>query len=619
MSTNPFGVQNPEHVNPEYIARNFVEMQTDFPRLKELGNTFIHGARGTGKSMLLRSLEPRVMILQAKAKKLKDLPFVAVHVPLRTADFGAPEFNRFKGYAVNAIGEHLLVMHVVLRVAQLLDSFSSEISQASATRFRERFEELFNIAGGSTAKDAAIEPTQGGSPFRRIAETCETDIFRVRQFLVRQPFRNADPDYVGALAGFLDFLVPLAREIKRLDNVPCVPLFVMLDDADNLPIPLQRVLNSWVSTRSTRDICLKVTTQLAYATMRTLDNRIIESPHDYAEVNLTAVYTASSDTYSRRLYEIVTKRLENSGISSSVDQFFPLDTAQEERLHAIAAEIIAEHVAMNSSSEVQVGSARSRDEARRYTIPRFMREIAGSSKSAHTYSYSGFRSLVDLSSGVVRWFLEPASRMYDRVVSEGLGDSGMVSEIPVSIQDAVIKDWSAEFLELLTRQTTEISDTQTDLSEGIESLHADGHETVLYEQLRNLIEGLGRLFRGKLLDPKASEQRVFSVVLRDRPKPELERVLNLGVRLGYLQRSDYAAKEALGGRRPRYILARRLGPHYKLDISGYAAHLSIMSRDLEVAMRNPGEFVKARLKQDGSAESQFSLNLDGDRVEHSDN
>lgn len=619
MSKNPFGVQNPEHVDPEYIARNFVEVQTDFPRLKEHGNTFIHGARGTGKSMLLRSLEPRVMILQEKAERLKDLPFLAVHVPLRTADFGAPEFARYKGYAVNAIGEHLLVMHVVLRVAQLLDSFRNEIPEASEICFWDRFDELFKIAGGSISRELASEPSKVESPFRRTAAICERNIFEARQFLVRQPFRNSDSEYTGALTGFLDFLVPLARDVKNLEGVPSVPLFVMLDDADNLPIPLQRVLNSWVSTRSTGEVCLKVTTQLAYATMRTLDNRIIESPHDYTEVNLTAVYTASTDTYSRRIKEIVTKRLQNSGIPSTVDQFFPSDKEQDERLKAIADKIAAEHSEKSLLPEGPVGSARSRDEVRRYTVPQFMREIAGSSKSAHTYSYAGFRSLVDLSSGVVRWFLEPASRMYDRVISEGLDDSGMVVEIPVRVQDAVIKDWSAEFLEPLTRQTTEIADSQIDLSEGIESLHADGHETVLYEQLRNLIEGLGRLFRGKLLDPKASEQRVFSVVLRDRPRPELERVLNLGVRLGYLQRSDNAAKEALGGRRARYILARRLGPHYKLDISGYAAHLSIMSRDLEVAMRNPGDFVKVRLRQDGSADSQFALDLDGDGIEHSHN
>lgn len=614
MSTNPFGVQNPEHVDAHYIARNFVEVQTDFPRLQERGNTFIHGARGTGKSMLLRSLEPRVMILQKKSDSLKVLPFLAVHVPLRKADFGAPEINLHKGYAVNAIGEHLLAMHVTLRVAELLESFSADIPVKSAELFLRRFEELFRVAGGAT--DTSLSPADPVSPFRQVARICETDVFRVRQYLVRYPFQKGDADYEGALAGFLDFLVPLAREIRQLDGLPNVPLFVMLDDADNLPIPLQRVVNSWVSTRSAGDICLKVTTQLAYATMRTIDNRIIESPHDYAEVNLSAVYTARFDTYSRRVKEIIKKRLENAGIQTSVEDFFPLDKLQAERLKQIADQIADEHAAKNADSATQVGPQRPRDEVRRYTVPQFMREIAGSAKSTHTYSYAGFRSLVDLSSGVVRWFLEPASRMYDRVVSEAGESVGKITEIPVTIQDSVIKDWSAEFLEPLTRRTDEIPDDQHDLTEGIASLHAYGHETELYEQLRNLIEGLGRLFRSKLLDSEAREQRVFSVVLRDRPSPALERVLNLGVQLGYIQRSDYAAKEALGGRRPRYILARRLGPHYKLDISGYAAHLSIMSSLLERATRDPADFVKSRMKvSDGT---QFSLDLDGDELEHAD-
>ncbi|SCX32364.1 hypothetical protein DSM25558_5453 [Agrobacterium sp. DSM 25558] len=617
MRANPFGVQNPEHVDPEYIARNFVEVLTDFPRLKEHSNTFIHGARGTGKSMLLRSLEPRVMILQHKASKLNELPFLAVHVPLRTADFGAPEFSRFKGYTLNAIGEHLLVMHIVLRVAQLLSSFSAEISDASARVFQGRFENLFSIAGGSISQ--AATPTGKNGAFELVASVCERNIFEVRQYLVRQPFRSSEPDYQGALAGFLDFLVPLAREVKRMEGLPNVPLFVMLDDADNLPIPLQRGLNSWVSTRSTGDICLKVTTQLAYATMRTLDNRIIESPHDYAEVNLTAVYTSALDTYSGRLREIITKRLQNAGIKATVDEFFPLDAAQEKRLIQIEAEIVTEHLRKNEESDIQVGATRVRDEKRRYAVPTLMREISGASKSSHTFSYAGFRSLVDLSSGVVRWFLEPASRMYDQVISERSEEAGLVSSIPVRIQDRVIKEWSAEFLEPLNRQSSEISDDQTDMSEGIESLHADGHETILYEKLRNLIEGLGRLFRGRLLDPNAREQRVFSMVLRDRANPDLERVLNLGVRLGYLQRSDYAAKEALGGRRPRFILARRLGPHYKLDISGYAAHLSVMSQDLELAMRSPGDFVKTRLRTEASPTAQFNLDLDGGRLGNSDN
>ena len=142
------------------------------------------------------------------------------------------------------------------------------------------------------------------------------------------------------------------------------------------------------------------------------------------------------------------------------------------------------------------------------------------------------------------------------------------------------------------------------------SLHAYGHETELYDRLRNLVEALGQLFRQRLLDEKASEQRAFSVVLRDKPGRELNDVLELGIRLGYLHKSDNASKEALGGRLPRYILARRLGPYYRLDVSGYAAHLSVTAADLEVALKDPAEFVKIRLKQGGLDDRQYRLELE---------
>lgn len=612
MSDNPFGVQNPEHVDAEYIAHNFVDVFTDFPRLKERGNTFIHGARGTGKSMLLRSLEPRVMLLRADgAKELTDLPFLAVHVPLRAIEFATPELARYKGYEATAIGEHLLVMQIMFRVATLLSSLSSHIDQEAASIYGKRFDELYEISGGKL--DEGLKEQVGSvtvSPFSRIARVCEIDLMKVRQYYTRFLFGSGNSEYTGALTGFLDFLIPLAVSIQELGGLPKVPLFVMLDDADNLPVDMQRVLNSWVSTRSSHAICLKITTQLAYATLRTVDNRTIESPHDYAEVNLSAVYTTENDNYSDRVRQIIQKRLTNAAIFADVDTFFPKDDAQARRLDEIEAEIEAEHAAREPDADGQHrGAKRVRDERIRYAVPRLMRERTGSSRSAHTYSYAGFKSLVDLSSGVVRWFLEPASRMYDRVVS---GGDSKVTSIPVKIQDDVIRDWATEFVDALSAHVGQAGQSSEDSEAAFDadaSLHAYGHETEMYNQLRNLIESLGRIFRERLLNEKASEQRIISIVLRDTPSRELNDVLQLGVRLGYLQRADNAAKEALGGRRPRYILSRRLGPYYKLDVSGYAAHLSVKATDLEIALNDPATFVKTRLKQTDGDSNQFTLDL----------
>lgn len=597
MSTNPFNVRNPEHVDAEYIAANFVDVFTDFPRLQDTGNTFIHGARGTGKSMLLRSLEPRVMMLRlGTGTPLASLPFLAVHVPLRRTEFAAPELTRSHGYAGTALGEHLLVMQVMLRVAELLASLAEDIAPASARAFLDRFEELYVDCGGGRLP-AVPDDADNATVFGRIGRICEKEAMGVRQYYVRSPFQSETTSYKGALAGFLDFLAPLAAAVRHMQGLPNVPLFVMLDDADNLPRAMQRVLNSWVSSRSTPDICLKITTQLAYATRRTLDNRVIESPHDYAEVNLSTVYTSDFGNYVDRVRQIVTKRLSNAGFKGDVDTFFPRHQAQARRLAEIEAEIEAEHAGRDRAGAPpgRKGSSRVRDERTRYAVPRLMRELTGSSRSAHTFSYAGFESLVDLSSGVVRWFLEPASRMYDSVASEG---EASVSQIPVGIQDKVIKVWSTEFLDSLLPTSKPDDREMSPLTDEESSLHALGHETEAYALLRNLIEGLGRSFRQRLLDPAASEQRVISIVLRDAPAQRLSEVLNLGVRLGYLQRADNAAKEALGGRRPRYILAKRLGPHYHLDISGYAAHLSVTSEELELALDDPAVFVRSRSRQD---------------------
>ena len=595
MSLNPFNVRSPEHVDAAYIAANFVEVFTDFPRLRDPENTFINGARGTGKSMLLRSLEPKVTMIRDDVK-LASLKFLAVHVPLRLVEFGAPELTRSRGYAGTALGEHLLVMHVMLRVAELLRDLSAGVEPGAAQAFSSRFDELYADCGGRLTDPVEPDATPA-ILFGRIARTCEREAIGVRQHHTRMPFSGELLRYDGGLAGFLDFLVPLAQALRRVDGLPPVPLFVMLDDADNLPVGMQRVLNSWVSSRSTPAICLKITTQLGYATRRTLDNRVIESPHDYAEVDLSAVYTSDNDVYSKRVRQIVSKRLANAGCSTSVDAFFPRHEQQARRLLEIEAEIITEHAARREVSAASLserkGSARARDERSRYTVPRYMRELA-SSRSGHTFSYAGFRSLVDVSSGVVRWFLEPASRMYDKMSSR---ENAPVESIPVGVQDEVLKGWSTEFLDgLVSRDGAEDADGDA-LPEDEASLHAMGHETELYVRLRNLVEGLGRAFRERLLDETASEQRVISVVLRDVPGRELRQVLDLGVRLGYLQRSDNAAKEALGGRRPRFILARRLGPHYRLDVSGYAAHLSVTAADLAIALDDPAAFVKRRSRQ----------------------
>lgn len=592
--SNPFSVKPPEDLSPQNIADNFVEMYTDFPALKEPINLFIHGPRGSGKSIMLRSLERQVQLLMGDESR-EELPFFAVHVPIKREFFGNPEFLRLTGWKATTVGEHLLAVHLVQYLCEALYENGAELTD----QLRSEFLGLWEDSGGTNCSEEILS----WKNFEDASRFCERETRRVRQYYVRLPEVGESDVYDGALAGFSDFVLLFVRVLILEESITDGPVCFMVDDADNLPEDLQRVLNSWVSARVAKLACFKVTTQLAYKTFRTMDGRVIESPHDFSEINIGSVYTSNKGNFAKRIRAIVAKRLNNAGIEVSPEDFFPNDQNQLSRRDEIWKDLQSgnskPYIALKGA-----GPSRTKDLAQRYAIPALMREFAAT-KSAHAFSYSGLQSLTDLSSGVVRWFLQPASQMYAAVQS-GRGTSEPnepVTEIPVSIQDAEIASWSKEFREKLNIDPGNAGENNRS------SLQSMGHSKENYEMLGNLLDAIGVFCRERLLDPTASEQRVFSFALNDDPQKQLSDILHLGVRLGYLQKADLASKNPLGGRRPRYILSRRLGPHYRLDVSGYAAHLSVRCDDLELALRQPREFVRNRLnaerRDDGQAEIDF--------------
>ena len=588
---NPFIVHTPEQLSADGIASIFVEIYTDFPKLKEPNNMFIHGARGTGKSIMLRSLEQPVQDL-LDSDDGDELPFFAVHVPIKDVFFGNPEFHRLSGWKSTTVGEHLLSVHMVHFLFQGLSNVGGDLPADALSVFKE----LWRDCGG----DAELESIASATAFSELARFCDRETSRVRQYYVRLPDEQEADIYTGALASYNDLLLPLAKALKGIARaISDRPICFMVDDADNLPEAMQRVLNSWISTRTAHTICFKVTTQLGYATYKTVDNRMIESPHDFSEVNIGTVYTSNKGIFAKRIEAIVSKRLENAGIDSPANEFFPTDKAQEERKKQIWADLMNgksnSHISLKGS-----GPSRNRDLAQRYTIPALMRELR-KGRSSHTFSYAGLQSIVDLSSGVVRWFLEPAGQMFQQVWST---TQKVPSHIPVGTQDDVISKWASNFREKLN-----VDPGGSELNAHGLSLQSTGHTKEQYQKLGNLLDGVGHFCRGRLLDSTASEQRFFSFVLADEPDKDLSLILALGVRLGYLQKSDLASKSSLRGRRPRYILSRRLGPYYQLDISGYAAHLSVTCATLTVSLYNPMEFVKLRDKTTTMGSSQSTLEL----------
>ena len=578
---NPFSVKTPETLNAEDIAKLFIDVFSDFPRLLEPEHTFLHGTRGTGKSMMLRYLEPHVQLAANKVKKASELTHYAIHMPIKKANYGLSELERLDGAAYWLLSEHILTFYAVVHILGSLTSLSKrdeESEDASSENWDEFCSEFIKLVESAGCTSNLVKRDNKVS-LEDLSQIIQHEHRYTINYLRKLTFGTEDSSYRSALFGYIDFLLPFIRLVANLKFTPVGPVFLMVDDADNLPVRMQKVVNSWVSYRTTDQICLKITTQQRYKTWRTIQGTLIESPHDYSEIDINTVYTSKSYShYYNKIEKVVEKRLEVSGLSNvSPSEYFPANPTQEEALVSIMETI------KSNWDEGQRVSARKSDDVTRYKTSEYMKQLA-KSKKTNTFSYSGFKNIVDISSGIIRFFLEPASRMYNEVIT-GQDSQQEVTSIPHSIQDRVLTDWSKEFMDT-NFDGLRITEENT--------IEVSGHDLGKVDNLRNLIVSFGNLFQSKFLSDD-SERRFLSFMLTRAVHKETQDILDLAIEWGYLYRTSIASKEGVG-RNTLYAFNRRLTPYFKLDPSGYAAYMSVTPEDMNIAIRNPDAFVRRRDK-----------------------
>ena len=550
------------------------------PRLLDPEHTFLHGTRGTGKSMMLRYLEPNVQLAAHRVNKASELTHYAVHMPIKKANYSLSELERLDGAPYWLLSEHILTVHAVIHILDSLISLSKhddESEDAISENWDKLYKDSIKLTETAGCTSDLHQEHSNKAPLESLRRIFEHEHRQTLNYLRKLTFWKELFPYESALFGYVDFLLPFIQLVVELEITPSGPLFLMLDDADNLPERMQKVVNSWVSYRTTDQICLKISTQQRYKTWRTIQGTLIESPHDYSEIDINTVYTSKSfSNYYDQVKKVVEKRLDVAGFSNtSPDDFFPKNPDQEKALILIANRIKSEW------NEGQGVSSRESDDVIRYKVSEYMKQLA-ETKKTNTFSYSGFRNMVDISSGIIRFFLEPASRMYNEVITR-TDSNEEVKNIPYQIQDRILADWSKEFM--------------LNHFEGLRRTEEDTIETFKgptgkVDHLRNLITSFGNLFQKKLLS-NHTERRFLSFMPTRNVEKETQEILDLAVEWGYLYRSSIGRKEGIG-RNILYVFNRRLAPYFRLDPSGYAAHMSVTPEDLNLAIHDPATFVRRK-------------------------
>ena len=579
-ASNPFAVKTPEDISAQEARDLFVDVFSDFPKIRDAGHCIISGPRGSGKSMMFRYLLPDCQCL-VRNSNLRDLPFLGVLVSIKNTEVNLTELRRLQNHhASTLLNEHLLVLYVISKAFKAISRLELPAdlkAKQDAKRLVAEFTRRLRVAGmrsDSTLSVGGGRPAEVFAGLGGWADELYSSALTYARQLTFSP--EHAPVYSGPLCGYLDFLVPVFEAVINQNYMPTgTPVFLLVDDADHLSHVQTRVLNSWIATRTSASISVKVsTTQQRYKTYQTVGRVRIEAAHDYSDVNIADLYTASQSRYVKRVRDIVALRLRAAGIGIEPEKFFPPDEEQEATIRALADRLKANWAKSGRGH-------RPGDDALRYARPDYIVGLLGSRKAGSTYSYSGFTQLVHISSGVIRYFLEPAAQMFSDEVAANSSGSGP-TQIKPGIQDTVVRRVANDMMFGEYEKLFE-DEGEGDPASKVALLDRK-------DKLHNLIKVLGGVFKQKLLS-NDSERRVFSVALSDRPPQVISDVFSLGVQLGYFHRSSIGNKDGTG-RTPLYVLTRRLAPYFGLDPTGFAGYLFVTSERLLEGIANPDRFLR---------------------------
>ena len=621
LKENPFVVLTPddkgaesevEITNAEIIHKLFVDVFEDFKTIPQQGHVFLNGPRGSGKSMMFRFLLPDCQLIDKSTQHYNELPFFSIHIPIKLTSINNPEYELIKAMGFSIFNEHILTVYFT---DLIFDSFSklnfchvydksaliAEIKAFYSNCFLRRLKQC----GGNVNNLPEFNPNTPEEAFARIQEICSDIFVEANQFVkrnvqnIKYPNQFKAVQYNGALCDYLSFLFPLLKDLKQISLFPKKPFFLLIDDADNLNESQIIVLNTWVSYRTNSEVSLKISTQLNYPTYNTANGTNIDSPHDYYDINILTTYSSAKNVYNTRIRQIIERRLnfffEEKGIKVSPDDFFPSDSEQDEKIKAFKEEAKEGHKEGNGRGY------RASDDSLRYGIPNYIRSLKGGSKNGPTFKYAGFDMLVSISSGVIRHFLTPASKMFNaqlrdiKLRKQQEATKGNRLPVTVSPTEVLKIEPSIQSNEIKEYSVKQLFDEYDKHKLDKVQIARDEKYLTKITKLKNLIDALGGLFGEYIVSTDRSERKIFSFAISGRVEPELHEVIDLGVRLGYFHKATIGKKNGTGKTR-LYILSRILAPHFLLDPTSFAGYKFFTSDKLSKAMLAPDAFINEMLR-----------------------
>jgi hypothetical protein len=457
---NPFRRVRAEHFHEDYklIASAFAEPETEkYDIIREPKPIVIYGGRGSGKTMILKSLLPEVIISRYKVNtfeqaKIKGLQFFSIYFRLKRGSLLIYDYHPIveMGFLKTKIPYDYELYKTLIEKAKKNHSDDEPVLTAGITAAWVVSLNELNLKVIATTLDNIVDLQN--KQILKISRECEEKI-------VYQIVQKLDETKELTTKSFHDLSAYIYLEIKKierylqslalpfanpavnwcqtglelLDDVykiitECIPdlkgvsIYLLFDELENLRPFQQIIINEWIKTA--QNFTVKVASKFnGMYTPMTQQGQPLQDGQDYFTfvLDYDLFDPKKSSVYQNLLLQISKKLLEIEGYKET-DLRKQLQGLTEPELppELVNKEIeeIRRYAGLEFSSDKLEEYRNKMDLAATFRLLRKRERIDG--RTSKKKMYAGFETYAYLSSGIIRIFLNLVGMAFYKAAGEGI-------------------------------------------------------------------------------------------------------------------------------------------------------------------------------------------------------
>lgn len=534
---NPFIHDAATNLSEEIISDLYIDIE-DSEMLESQRNVFVEGYRGSGKSMLLRH-----NTFSMRYTRNNRLDFIGIYVSCMTPFFSQKEHLLVDDdFQKKIADEHMLVLVMAINLIKSVKN--NFLSSDEETSIVQELKYYFDIESKSL------------DDFYR---------FLNKELFNTQKNTSDEPEifYKNAYT-FSSLIFPIVEAFSTINKLLKTRFTFLIDDGQLLSDFQKRSLNSWISFRDTTKINFKVaiTSKNEYA-FYTNTNSVILENHDYIVVDLEKNFFGKESNYYEFAKKIIERRIQKFELSNkNAEDFFPEDIKFKEQINQIKIDFIK---GVYPELEDKTEDER-RTRASKYIRAIYFRQRIEEAKANNpTIAYTGFNTLVNISTGVIRNLLIPCSTMYEYEKNQSQTEKVEYIQ-PKTQYEAILKESQKKWESLKYL-----------------SVQIEGCDEGTSLEIEKFLKNFGNKLKSILLDTSSSEKQILTFTIEKldeyKNKDKIKQILLIAEKAGLLYSRIGPGRNS--NRTTWYTPSRILWTDLGLDPVGQNGRMNIKPEDFE--------------------------------------